>query len=173
MVSDYKSALLLFKPQDGIILISKAEATGFQPVDDVTCHGPVVSLGQIDATQGTTYTQDLHELYLTKIKPFIIQDYGEANLNYLDPLIIKEASGGLSVGTFPKFHADHSILTMSIKLNHEYEGGGIAFQDSGLKAVSQGTGWGLLYPGHKKHASTPVKSGVRYTLRMSFYREEI
>lgn len=174
MVSDYKSALLLFTPQEGVVLIAKAEATGFQSVDDTTCHGPVVSLGQIDAKHGTSYTKNLHELYLTKINPFIIQYYGEANLNYLDPLIIKEAGGGLSVGDFPKFYEDHSILTMSIKLNHEYEGGGIIFKDTHhLIPVSQGTGWGLLYPGHKKHASAPIKSGVRYTLRMSFYREEV
>ncbi len=170
MGRDYRSAILLFTPQDGVTLIARAEATGFTPVDDSTAHGLVCSIGAIDEKCDTSYAETLLNLYNTRVNPFLIKNYGEANLLYLDPLVIREDSTAEPTAFGRKWQTDHSLITISVKLNHSYEGGGIVFEGTS-EVVSQGTGWGLTYLGSQLHTSHYVESGVRYTLRWSFYRE--
>ncbi len=60
----------------------------------------------------------------------------------------------------------HSLVSISINLNTEFEGGDLTFIRTPEDRVSQKKGWGAIFAGNPtmRHQAHPITAGVRYVL---------
>ena len=66
------------------------------------------------------------------------------------------------------FHTDASLVTGSVKLNEDYEGGELCFPHQDFSNINVPLGHCILFPSAVTHGHyvSPLKSGVKYSLTM-------
>jgi predicted 2-oxoglutarate/Fe(II)-dependent dioxygenase YbiX len=67
-------------------------------------------------------------------------------------------------GAFVRNASEHSLLTLIVYLNHDFEGGRTAFLDFGIDATPQ-AGSALLFQHRLLHEGCSVVAGTKYVLR--------
>lgn len=77
------------------------------------------------------------------------------------PFLVKQ-----EVGESTQFHNDLSMITISLKLNTDYEGGEIIFPRQNFSNKNLPRGYALFFPGDVTHPHyvTEVTKGVKHTL---------
>lgn len=121
------------------------------------------------------YTADLH---WWKVSGFLFADYAFHYKKSVVPFLMRIYDGihfsGITspyvvrhrVGQSTKLHHDISKVTLSVKLNNDYQGGEIVFPRQKFSNKDIPIGHALFWPGDVTHPHkiTPVVSGTKYTI---------
>lgn len=146
-------------------LIRAAEAVGaFEPQPDDPVPGHEVSLAVISPKLFQTVEMDLGE----RIWPQLQEQWPQIDYHGLrDAFVIKYALGQQ---TELRIHHDIAQVSASIKLNDSYEGGVLEFPRQAASNAELAVGELIAWPSlvTHPHLSTPLTSGVKYSLTIWF-----
>jgi len=108
--------------------------------------------------------EDLERHWISTVRDIVYQHWNPCHLYGLrDAFIIKYE---MDKQRELRLHNDASLVTGSIKLNDDYEGGILEFPRQGISNKDIPVGKCILFPGQVTHAhtSTELQSGTKYSL---------
>ena len=108
--------------------------------------------------------EDLEKHWISSIRDIVYKHWNPCHLYGLrDAFIIKYE---MDKQRELRLHNDASLVTGSVKLNDDYEGGILEFPRQGITNEDIPVGKCILFPGQVTHAhtSTELQSGIKYSL---------
>ena len=108
--------------------------------------------------------EDLERHWISSIRDIVYKHWNPCHLYGLrDAFIIKYE---MDKQRELRLHNDASLVTGSVKLNDDYEGGILEFPRQGITNEDIPVGKCILFPGQVTHAhtSTELQSGIKYSL---------
>lgn len=148
-------------PEFCTTVIRAAEAAGgFSPHDDDPVPGYEVSLAAISPRLFEAVENDIG----ARMWPAIRQWWPYVDYHGLrDVFVIRYAMGEQET---LRMHHDIAQVSASIKLNDDYEGAELSFPRQGFTNADVAVGDAIVWPSlvTHPHESTPLRSGVKYSL---------